>query len=300
MQKPFKFFFSLLCLPVLFGCQNVDITVNDGNKFHIMRSVDNHSHTRAATISFNASGTPATAEDIVRRVDYGEEVLFVYTKDDCSSCKSFLKNAGKFLHYSEYKISVIDEGTNAAAETINNYVIENGIKRVFAHPMSGGTPSIYVMNKERIVELAYGSNDNDEKILTTAFNEYLTQTKVTYCGLNNWLNLYNGDCRPIYGTTYVLSEQSEEFFYTYAYPRALASGKAFHVLDIKGFKKTNSYMKKLYEIAGTEDIEGKILEFIEVPINDPEYSDEYERAITVVDDDVQSYLEEKYPISSSL
>lgn len=295
MQKPFKFFFSLLCLPVLFGCQNVDIATNTGDKFQLMMTLEHNSYFKADYTSFSGIGSSTKAEDIISRVDHGEDVLFAYTKEDCSSCESFLKNAGRYLYNTNYRFSYIKEDTKAAAETINNYVITNGIERVFSHPMSGGTPSLYVMSKKRIVELAYGSNNNDEKIVSTAFKEYLTGTNIMYSGLYKWLMLHkiNGNAST-FGITYVLSKEKERDFYNNVYPLVLKSGKPFRVLNIGSYPKESKEMEELYGFAGKEDIEGKLFDVH----NASTTPGEYEKVITVIDD-VQSYLNENY-VSSSL
>ncbi|MCR5693134.1 MAG: hypothetical protein K6G74_04125 [Bacilli bacterium] len=286
-------------MPLLFGCQNVDITVNDGNKFHLMMTLEHASYFKYDYTHFKGIGKKTTAEEIIDRVNYGEDVLFAYSKEDCSSCENFLKNAGRNLYYSHYRISYIDEDTAAAASTINKYAIAHGIERVFAHPMSGGTPSLYVMSKERIVELAYGSNDDDEKIVTTAFKEYLAETNVSHCGLSRWhiVSGYKGYARENTQISYVLTKEKEEDFYKNVYPIVLNSRKPFCVLDLEGSDKNSTQMKKLYQMTGREDIEGKILK-VEIKYNEDDPEEEETKTATVIDD-VQSFLEENY-VSSSL
>ena len=119
MQKRLKLIAGLLCLPLLFGCDGRDITTNDGDKFHPMMNLETMGPFRYDSYHFSGFGKKATAEEIVKRVDYGEDVLFAFTKDDCSSCESFLKNAGKYIYFSNYRLSYIDEDHKAAAEKIN-------------------------------------------------------------------------------------------------------------------------------------------------------------------------------------
>ena len=299
MQKRLKLIAGLLCLPLLFGCDGRDITTNDGDKFHPMMNLETMGPFRYDSYHFSGFGKKATAEEIVKRVDYGEDVLFAFTKEDCSSCESFLKNAGKYIYFSNYRLSYIDEDHKAAAEKINKYAIDNHLDRVLAHPISGGTPSLYIMSKERVVELTYGSKENDEKIVTNAFDEYLAETKVYHSELSKWLYMSETNPRK-YKTSisYVLGEENKDDFYTNIYPLLLKSKKTICVLDMtSSAKKYNDDLKTLYGYAGTEDIEGKIFEVSLSYSLNSEGDDETQLAITIIDD-AKSYIETNYASSS--
>jgi len=290
MQKRFKLFFSLLCLPLLFGCENDALSANDGNKFQLMMTLEHDPYFKADYNSYSGIGSRYTAEEIIERVDYGENVLFAFTKEDCPSCESFFKNAGKVIYDTNYRFAYISEDTKTAAEKISKYAIDNNLDRVLAHPISGATPSLYVMSKERIVELTYGSKNDDSKIVSVAFNEYLAKSNILYSGLFRWITLYRTmSGSSLLGNTYVLSKGKESEFYTNVYPRALASGKPLRVLNIGAYPKDSTEMQELYEYAATEDIEGKILDVHNVTTEEGDI----EKAITVIDD-VESFMEENY------
>lgn len=299
MQKRLKLIAGLLCLPLLFGCDGRDITTNDGDKFHPMMNLRTTGPFKYDSNHFSGFGEKVSAQNIIDRVNYGEDVLFAFTKEDCSSCESFLKNAGKYIYFSHYRLSYIDEDHKAAAEKISKYAVDNHLDRVLAHPISGGTPSMYIMSKKRIVELVYGSKEGDEKIVTNAFNEYLAETKVYRSELWEWL--YMSEKSPSHFRTsisYVLGEESKEDFYSNIYPLLLESKKTICILDMTGSaRKYDDDLKTLYRYAGTEDIGGKIFEVSLTYSLNSEGEDEEQMAITIIDD-AKSYIETNYASSS--
>ena len=299
MQKRIKFFLSLAFLPLLFGCNGRDITTNDGDKFHPMMNLRTTGPFKYDSNHFSGFGEKVSAQNIIDRVDYGEDVLFAFTKEDCSSCESFLKNAGKYIYFSHYRLSYIDEDHKAAAEKIGKYAVDNHLDRVLAHPISGGTPSIYVMNRERVVELAYGSKEGDEKIVTNAFNEYLVETKVYHSELSEWLYMSEVSPRKFKTSiSYVLGEENKEDFYSNIYPLLLKSKKTICILDMaSSVRKYKDDLKTLYGYTGTEDIGGKIFEVSLSYSLNSEGDEEEQLAITIIDD-AKSYIETNYASSS--
>ena len=291
MQKHIKLFLSLLCLPALFSCSEESFPPNDGNKMEVMMTLEHQDMFSKLKGTINGLGAPAKAEDIIYRVDHGENVLFAFISDDCSSCESFLGNTKDFFWSGAYRISYIDSDTKNAANVINQYAIQNGLERTLIHPLSGGTPSIYVMSKERIVELIYGSTDNDEKVLTTAFKEYVAESKVNYSRPYYFLSSTSKE--QLKAPAYILSENSKEDFYNNVYPIVSKNNKKnFNVIDVSN-DSTN--LGKLREAAGTEDIEGKLFNVKRVM---DENDEDYRLEMTLIDD-AETYLKENY-ISSSL
>ena len=242
---------------------------------------------------FSAIGLPTSAEEIIYRVEHGENVIFAFAKDDCPSCESFVDNAGRQLWTTKYRISYIDKDTKEAAETISKYAVDNGLDRTLSHPISGGTPSMYIMSKERIVELIYGSNKDDYKVLATALREYVTAGNVCYSRLGAWYSSFIGYKTDIEGPTYVLNEASKDDFYTNVFPIVSKSDKKFNIIELENSDEGSSHLGVLCQFAGTEEVEGKLLD---VDIADTS-KNEYDNTITVIDD-VQSYLNENYASSS--
>ncbi|MBO4737187.1 MAG: hypothetical protein J5627_01945 [Bacilli bacterium] len=295
MQKPVKLFLSLLCLPVLFSCGKGGLPSNYDNRMEVMMTLEHASCFKEDYSHFSGIGHATNAEDIIYRVENGENVLFAFTKEDCSSCEDFLKHAGRYIYRTHYRFSYIQDSTKEAADKISKYAVENKLERTLAHPISGGTPSMYIMSKERIVELIYGSNNNDEAKITTAFGEYLNDSNVHHSKLYRWLMLAKQSVQVLgkNNPTYVLSETSKDDFYKNIYPIVSKSKKQFNVLEIGSEDYGSRDLENLYEEVGTEEIEGKLLKIERVDAE----SEEANTKISIIDD-TEAYLKENYPSSS--
>ena len=292
MQKHIKFFLSLVCLPNLFSCSFDDASGENPNGMEVMMSNSVQVFDKNST-SLRSIAEPESAEEIIYRAEHGENVLFAFSQEDCSSCESFMKNVGKRLWETKYRISLIGKGIKEEAAKISKYVVDNELERMLAHPISGGTPSLYIMNNEKIVELVYGSNKDDDKIVAAALKEYVKGGNVYHSDLSAWYSLFSEHQTVIEGPTYVLSEASKDDFYTNVFPLVSKSDKKFNVIGLQPYDEGSNGLNALREHAGTNDIEGKLLN---VHIADS-WKGEKENTITVIDD-VQSYLKENYVISS--
>ena len=190
MQKHIKFFLSIVCLPSLFSC-NFDETFGDNpNGMEVMMSNSVQVFDNDST-SLRSIAEPESAEEIIYRAEHGENVLFAFSQEDCSSCESFMKNVGKRLWETKYRISLIGKEIKEEAAKISKYVADNELERMLAHPINGGTPSLYIMNNEKIVELVYGSNKDDEKIVATALKEYVKKGNVYHSDLSDWYSSFS-------------------------------------------------------------------------------------------------------------
>ena len=293
MQKHIKFFLSIVCLPSLFSC-NFDETFGDNpNGMEVMMSNSVQDFDNDST-SLRSIAEPESAEEIIYRAEHGENVLFAFSQEDCSSCESFMKNAGNRLWQTKYRISLIGKEIKEEAAKISKYVADNELERMLAHPINGGTPSLYIMNNEKIVELVYGSNKDDDKIVATALKEYVKKGNVYHSDLSAWYSSFSEHQTVIEGPTYVLSRSSKDDFYANVFPIVLKSDKKFNVIGLQPYDEGSNGINALREYAGTNDIEGKLLN---VHIADS-WKGENENTITIIDD-VQSYLKENY-VSSSL
>ena len=292
MQKHIKFFLSLVCLPNLFSCSFDDASGENPNGMEVMMSNSVQVFDKNST-SLRSIAEPESAEEIIYRAEHGENVLFAFSQEDCSSCESFMKNVGKRLWETKYRISLIGKGIKEEAAKISKYVVDNELERMLAHPISGGTPSLYIMNNEKIVELVYGSNKDDDKIVAAALKEYVKGGNVYHSDLSAWYSSFSEHQTVIEGPTYVLSEASKDDFYTNVFPLVSKSDKKFNVIGLQPYDEGSNGLNALREHAGTNDIEGKLLN---VHIADS-WKGEKENTITVIDD-VQSYLKENYVISS--
>ena len=294
MQKRVKLVLSLLCLPSLFSCNLDEIFAENPNRMEVMMTIGSRYYTGEVSTSYSAFGDPTNVEDIIYRVEHGENVIFVFTKEGCSSCESFLKNAGYYIWGKNYRISYIENNTKEAAEEISKYAVEKGLERTISRPIDGSTPSMYIMSKEKIVELIYGSTKNDQKVIATAFKEYVKECNVYHSTFTKWILPYYMYRDVVEGPTYVLGETSKDDFYTNIYPIVSKSDKKFNVLEISSNEEYSGDLQAFYKKVGTEDVEGKLLY---VDIADTS-KDEYENSITVIDD-AETYLKENY-VSSSL
>ena len=293
MQKPIKFFLSSLCLPGLCSCILDEAFGDHPNAMEVMMSNSVQVFDKDST-SLRSIAEPESAEEIIYRAEHGENVLFAFSQEDCSSCESFMKNVGKRLWETKYRISLIGKEIKEEAAKISKYVADNELERMLAHPINGGTPSLYIMNNEKIVELVYGSNKDDEKIVATALKEYVKKGNVYHSDLSDWYSSFSEHQTVIEGPTYVLSRSSKDDFYANVFPIVLKSDKKFNVIGLEPYDEGSNGINALREYAGTNDIEGKLLN---VHIADS-WKGEHENTITVIDD-VQSYLKENY-VSSSL
>lgn len=296
MQKRVKFFLSLLCLPVLFSCGEGNLTSKNGNRMKVMLTLEHANCFKETYNSFSGIGDSTNAEDIIYRVEHGENVLFAFTKEDCSSCETFLQHTGQYIYRTHFRLSYIQGNTKEEADKISKYAVENKLERTLAHPISGGTPSMYIMSKERIVELIYGSNESDARKTATAFGEYLDDSNIHHSRLSRWSMLYKQykQYLDIKTPTYVLSEASKEDFYTNIYPIVSESNKRLNVLELTSGDYGSKTLKDLCEEAGTEDIEGKLFEITRIETESLEGGFK----ITIIDD-AETYLKENY-VSSSL
>lgn len=292
MQKPIKFFLSLLCLPGLVSCDSDNVSWDKGNGMKVMMTDTFQLYNQ--TNAFSAIGLPTNADDIIYRIEHGENVLFAFTQEDCPSCESLMKNAGHRLWETKYRISYIDKDTKEAAEKISKYAVDNGLERTLAHPISGSTPSMYVMSKERIVELIYGSNSNDEKVITAALREHVTKSNVHHYRVNAWGSSLNRYDASLEGFTYVLSEASKDDFYTNVFPIVSESDKRFNIIELYASDKDSVYLAELRGYAGMDDVEGKLL-YVDVADTSKNKS---ENTIDIIHD-VESYLKTHYANSSS-
>ena len=282
MQKRVKLVLSLLCLPSLFSCNLDEIFAENPNRMEVMM-------TTHSSLFILPEEPSTTADDIIYRVEQGENVLFAFTKEDCSSCYDFATNASSYLAETHFWFSYIYSNHREEANKISEYAVEKGLERTISHPIDGGTPSIYIMSKERIVELIYGSTRNDAKVIATSLKEYVKEGNVYHSNLDSWrYHFYQGN-EIIRGATYVLTESYRDDFYQNVYPIVIKSDKHFNVLELTGSYKEKSAFQTLCGLAGTEDVEGKLI--------DVTYED-YEYGITVIDD-TEAYLKENY-VSSSL
>lgn len=291
MQKRVKLFLSLLCLPSLFSCNLDEVFANNTNAIEVMMSGTFQVYDATTPGSFKRVGLPTNAEDIIYRVEHGENVLFAFTKEGCSSCESFIENAGDYLWEKNYRISYIDTNTKEEAEKISNYAVEKGLERTISKPISGSTPSMYIMSKEKIVELIYGSTKNDKKVLATALKEYVKGSNVYHFKLNSWIARILSYEDIAKGPTYILSESYKDDFYTNLYPIVSKSEKKFNILELEDSDEGSFWLDMLYGYAKTEDVEGKLI--------DASW-ERYGRVPTfTVTDDAKAYIKENY-VSSSL
>lgn len=282
MQKRVKLVISLLCLPSLFSCNLDEIFAKNTNAMEVMM-------TTHFSLFIPYEEAPTTADDIIYRVEQGENVLFAFTKEDCSSCYDFMTNAAPYLGETHFWFSYIYSNHREEANKISEYAVEKGLERTISHPIDGGTPSIYIMSKERIVELIYGSTRNDRKVIATSLKEYVKEGNVYHSNLDRWKSLFYHGNEIIRGATYVLTESYKDDFYKNVYPIVIKSDKHFNVLELDGSYKEKSAFQTLCGLAGTEDVEGKLILVS---------WEEYEHTITVIDD-AETYLKENY-VSSSL
>ena len=295
MQKRIKLFLSLLCLPVLFSCDGGDLPANSGNKMAVMMTLEHAGCFKESCHTASGIGYSTNAEDIIYRIEHGENVLFAFTKEDCSACENFFKRAGRYLYRTDYMFYYIKENTKEEADKISKYAVENKLERTLIHPISGGTPSMYIMSKDRIVELAYGSAEDDEKRLTTAFKEYLAESNINFAYLGRWSMLYDHANKylSLETPTYVLSEETKDDFYENVYPIVVGNKKRFDVLALNSIDLRSYDYKNLCEEAGMDDITGKLFTITRIPTSEePDYK------ITIIDD-AETYLKENY-VSSSL
>lgn len=295
MQKRVKLFLSLLCLPVLFSCDGGDLPANSGNKMAVMMTLEHAGCFKESYQTASGIGYATNAEDIIYRIEHGENVLFAFTKEDCSACENFFKRAGRYLYRTDYMFYYIKENTKEEADKISKYAVENKLERTLIHPISGGTPSMYIMSKDRIVELAYGSAEDDEKILTTAFKEYLTESNINFAYLSRWSMLYkqSHNYLSFETPTYVLSQETKDDFYETIYPIVSGNKKRFDVLALNSSDLSSKAYQNLCEEAGMDDITGKLFTITKIPT-----SEESNYKITIIED-AKTYLEENY-VSSSL
>ena len=141
MQKPIKFFLSLVCLPSLFSCNFDDASGDNPNAMEVMMSNSVQVFDKNST-SLRSIAEPEYAEEIIYRAEHGENVLFAFSQEDCSSCESFMKNAGNRLWQTKYRIALIGKEIKEEAAKISKYVADNELERMIAHPIGGGTPSL--------------------------------------------------------------------------------------------------------------------------------------------------------------
>ncbi|MBR4274879.1 MAG: hypothetical protein IKQ34_02595 [Bacilli bacterium] len=238
--------------------------------------------------SLRSIAEPESAEEIIYRAEHGENVLFAFSQEDCSSCERFMKNAGNRLWQTKYRITLIGKEIKEEAAKISKYVVDNELERMLAHPISGGTPSLYIMNNEKIVELVYGSNKDDDKIVATALKEYVKGGNVYHSDVSGWYSSFSRHDALIEGPTYVLSEASKDDFYKNVFPIVSKSDKKFNVIGVKSYDENSAGLNMLRGCTGTNDLEGKLL-----------YVDLADKSTITIIDDVQSYLKENY-VSSSL
>jgi hypothetical protein len=238
--------------------------------------------------SLRSIAEPESAEEIIYRAEHGENVLFAFSQEDCSSCESFMKNVGKRLWETKYRISLIGKEIKEEAAKISKYVADNELERMLAHPINGGTPSLYIMNNEKIVELVYGSTKDDDKTVATALKEYVKKGNVYHSNLSAWYSSFSEHQTVVEGPTYVLSEASKDDFYTNVFPIVSESDKKFNVIEVKSYDENSSGLNMLRGYTGTYDLEGKLL-----------YVDLADKSTITIIDDAQSYLKENY-VSSSL
>lgn len=288
MQKPIKFFLSLLCLPGLCSCILDEAFGDHPNAMEVMMSNSVQVFDKDST-SLRSIAEPESAEEIIYRAEHGENVLFAFSQEDCSSCERFMKNAGNRLWQTKYRITLIGKEIKEEAAKISKYVVDNELERMLAHPISGGTPSLYIMNNEKIVELVYGSNKDDDKIVATALKEYVKVGNVYHSDVSGWYSSFSRHDALIEGPTYVLSEASKDDFYANVFPIVSKSDKKFNVIGVKSYDENSAGLNMLRGCTGTNDLEGKLL-YIDLA--------DKENTITIIDD-VQSYLKENY-VSSSL
>ena len=293
MQKRIKFFLSLACLPSLFSCNFDDAFGENPNGMEVMMSNSVQVFDNDST-SLRSIAEPEYAEEIIYRAEHGENVLFAFSQEDCSSCESFMKNVGKRLWQTKYRITLIGKEIKEEAAKISKYVADNELERIISHPINGGTPSLYIMNNEKIVELVYGSTKDDDKTVATALKEYVKKGNVYHSNLSAWYSSFSEHQTVVEGPTYVLSEASKDDFYANVYPIVSKSDKKFNVIGLQPYDEGSSGLNMLRGYAGTNDIEGKLLN---VHIANS-WKGEKESTITIIDD-VQSYLNENY-VSSSL
>lgn len=282
MQKRVKLFLSLLCLPGLFSCNLDEVFAENPNRMEVMM-------TPGACMFCEGEESPSTAEDIIYRVEHGENVIFAFTKEDCSSCEEFKKNTQDYCIETQYRFSYINENHRQEANKISEYAVEKGLERTISRPIDGSTPSMYIMSKEKIVELIYGSTRNDKKVLATSLKEYVKESNVYHAGLDVWRYEFIQYHDSIKGPTYVMTEEYKDDFYENVYPIVSKSDKHFNVLELDGSYKEDSDFQTLCGLAGTEDVEGKLIDV---------YWEDYKHYIDVIDD-TEAYLKENY-VSSSL
>ena len=283
MQKRVKLFLSLLCLPSLFSCNLDEVFAESPNRMEVMM-------TTGLGLFDDYEESPSTADDIIYRVEHGENVIFAFTKDDCSSCEQFEKNVRSYLRETHYRFSYINENHRQEANKISEYAVEKGLERTISRPIDGSTPSMYIMSKEKIVELIYGSTRNDKKVIATALKEYVKESNVYHTSVDGWGQDYLLGRDTVKGPTYVMTESYKDYFYENVYPTVSKSDKQFNVLELNGSYKEKSNFKMLCGFVETEDVEGKLIDIA--------YGEEIIIKITVIDD-AETYLKENY-FSSSL
>lgn len=282
MQKRIKLILSLLCLPSLFSCNLDEVFAESPNRMEVMM-------TPGLSLFDEYEESPSTAEDIIYRVEHGENVIFGFTKEDCSSCEQFQKNVEHYLNETHYRFSYINENHRQEANKISEYAVEKGLERTISRPIDGSTPSIYIMSKEKIVELIYGSTEKDRKVIATSLKEYVKEGNVYHTAIDAWVYEFILSHDTIKGPTYVMTEEYKDDFYENIYPIVSKSDKHFNILELSGSYKENPDFQRFCRIAETEDVEGKLLDV---------YFRDYEHTITIIDD-AETYLKENY-VSSSL
>ena len=241
-----------MSLPLLFSCEKT----TDGAIFVLMQNADHGPSFEADYSSWDKLARKQSAEDILYRVNHDEDVVFAFVDDECVSCKTLLENAGKTLYEAKFDISYIDGDTRAAADVISRYCIENKLTRTFTHPMTGDTPSMYVMSKTSVVELVYGFSSGDTKIVETAIKHYCGLGSVHRSSdINRFKTTISKEAAPFY----VLDSDTKDYFYESIYPKARETNKKFYVLDITGISKDNENLLSFSTEIGTDELAGKIV-----------------------------------------
>ena len=120
----------------------------------------------------------SVASSIIQRIAGGEDVLFLFASDACHVCadsKDFLASTIRRLGV---ELNLIYGNTYNEAGDLNAFIANSGIaKRVGEHPMSGATPSLYLLSDQTLTEVMYGvsgSPSNVDNVISASLQSYAT------------------------------------------------------------------------------------------------------------------------------